>query len=212
MICSPWRYQLTAAVWPPFPGVTSCLLILRKGAAHEYIRSSSTLPCHHRYLQPVHSGKKKLPPSLQASGYLLTKWGANRLPVAPLSIFIIAISFVMSSFALHRAVPRRVAGNCSFYRDLLALIGTVQERHTLSTGAAIGGAERGSGRAVGHAVLHCPCHTAPAQKESAATSVKPLTVLGAVPSARYRNVTLCPRVQVLLTPKVPSAMPLVTPS
>ena len=27
--------------------------------------------------------------------------------------------------------------------------------------------------------------TAPAQKESAATSVKPLTVLGAVPSARY---------------------------
>ena len=54
--------------------------------------------------------------------------------------------------------------------------------------------------------------TASAQKESAATSVKPLTVLGAVPSARYRNVTLCPRVQVLLTPKVPSAMPLVTPS
>ena len=33
--------------------------------------------------------------------------------------------------------------------------------------------------------------TAPAQKESAATSVKLLTVLGAVPSARYRNVTLC---------------------
>lgn len=31
MICSPWRYQLTAAVWPPFPGVTSCPLILRKG-------------------------------------------------------------------------------------------------------------------------------------------------------------------------------------
>ena len=54
--------------------------------------------------------------------------------------------------------------------------------------------------------------TASAQKESAATSVKLLTALGAVPNARYRNVTLCPRVQVLLTPKVPSAMPLVTPS
>ena len=47
-----------------------------------------------------------------------------------------------------------MAGNCSFYRDLLALIGTIQERDDLCTGAAIGGAERGSGRAVGHAVLH----------------------------------------------------------
>ena len=53
--------------------------------------------------------------------------------------------------------------------------------------------------------------TASAQKESAATSVKPLTALGAVPNARCRNVTLCPRVQVLLTPKEPSAMPLVMP-
>ena len=53
--------------------------------------------------------------------------------------------------------------------------------------------------------------TAPAQKESAATSVKPLTVLGAVPIVRYRKVTLWPRVQVLLTPKVPSAKPLVMP-
>ena len=123
MICSPWRYQLTAAVWPPFPGVTSCPLILRKGAAHEYIRSSSTLPCHHRYLQPVHSGKKEVTAQPPSKRLLLNQVGANRLPVAPLSIFIIAISFVMSSFALHRAVPRRVAGNCSFYTDLLALIG-----------------------------------------------------------------------------------------
>ena len=69
----------------------------------------------------------------------------------------------MSSFALHRAVPHRVAGNCSFYRDLFALIGTIQERDDLCTGAAIGGAERGSGRAVGHAVLHCPCHSASAE-------------------------------------------------
>ena len=69
----------------------------------------------------------------------------------------------MSSFALHRTVPRRVAGNCSFYRDLFALIGTIQERDDLCTGAAIGGAERGSGRAVGHAVLHCPCHSASAE-------------------------------------------------
>ena len=53
--------------------------------------------------------------------------------------------------------------------------------------------------------------TASAQKESAATSVKPLIVLGALPTARYRNVTLWPRVQVLLTPKVPSARPLVMP-
>lgn len=71
----------------------------------------------------------------------------------------------MSSFALHRAVPRRVAGNCSFYRDLLALIGTVQERHTLSTGAgavdaegaichAVGNSELTAKRLVEHALEH----------------------------------------------------------
>ena len=114
----------------------------------------------------------------------------------------------MSSFALHRAVPRRVAGNCSFYTDLLALIGTIQERDDLCTGAAIGGAERGSGRAVGH----CPCYSASAEGISRHIGKAVDRVLGAVPSARYRNVTLCPREQVLLTPKVPSAMPLVTPS
>ena len=53
--------------------------------------------------------------------------------------------------------------------------------------------------------------TASAQKALDSTSVKPFTVVGAVPSARYRNVTLWPRVQVLLTPKVPSARPLVMP-
>ena len=53
--------------------------------------------------------------------------------------------------------------------------------------------------------------TASAQKESAATSVNPFTVVGAVPIARYRKVTLWPRVQVLLTPKVPSARPLMIP-
>ena len=53
--------------------------------------------------------------------------------------------------------------------------------------------------------------TASAQKASAATSVKPFTVVGALPSARYSSVTLWPRVQVLLTPNVPSAMPLVMP-
>ena len=48
-----------------------------------------------------------------------------------------------------------------FQLDLLALIGTIQERDDLCTGAAIGGAERGSGRAVGHAVLHSPGHSLP---------------------------------------------------
>ena len=46
--------------------------------------------------------------------------------------------------------------------------------------------------------------TASAQKALDSTSVKPFTVVGAVPSARYRNVTLCARVQVALGLKVPS--------
>ena len=59
----------------------------------------------------------------------------------------------MSSFALHRAVPRRVAGNCSFYRDLLTLIGTIQERDDLCTGAGIVDAEGAICHAVGNSEL-----------------------------------------------------------
>lgn len=59
----------------------------------------------------------------------------------------------MSSFALHRAVPRRVAGNCSFYRDLLTLIGTIQERDDLCTGAGAVDAEGTICHAVGNSEL-----------------------------------------------------------
>ena len=46
--------------------------------------------------------------------------------------------------------------------SLLALVGTEQESHDLSAGAAVAGAEGGSGGTVGHAVLHGPGRTAPA--------------------------------------------------
>ncbi|MBQ1360988.1 hypothetical protein, partial [Ruthenibacterium sp.] len=52
---------LEVAVGPHLLGASSCPLISRKGGCPiEYIRSFSTLPCNHRHLRPVHTGKKEV--------------------------------------------------------------------------------------------------------------------------------------------------------
>ena len=73
---------------------------------------------------------------------------------------------------------------------LLAPIGAIEERDNLGASATIGRAECGCGRAVVVTPLSTTHATASAQNASAATSVKPFTVVGALPSTRYNGVTL----------------------
>ena len=111
-------------------------------------------------------------------------YGVCPLPPAPRPRWA-ALSFVQAcllTFSFYKQTRLASRHPVSFVL-LLALIGTEQERDDLCTGAAVSGAESGIRRTVGHTVLHSP----------------------------RNSVTLCPRVQVLFMPKVPSVIPLVIP-
>ena len=77
-------------------------------------------------------------------------------------------------------------------------------------GAAVAGAEGGSGRAVGHAVLHSPGHSLGAEGVGLHVG-EAVHRSGCGAHGAIQEGHALAAVQVLLTPKVPSARPFVMP-
>ena len=97
-----------------------------------------------------------------------------------------------------------------FQLDLLALIGAIQERHDLRARAVRVGAERRVGSTVRHVIRNRPVNRISVERVGLHIGEVRAAARGAL-EARYRNVTLWPRVQVAFGANVVSVTPFVMP-